>query len=133
MQKYKYSEEFEINNSSPRILFPYLQNPASLAEWFADKVTLDNEKTFNFVWDHTDHFARMVVNRQNKCVKYEFLDNEKQDLTDPSYIEFKIQQSELTNETFLRITDYSEMTEPKDLIALWHGLIGQLRGVMGTD
>ena len=132
MQKYKYTEEFEIN-SSPRILFPYLQNPASLAEWFADKVSLDNDKVFNFIWDKSDHFARMVVNRQNKCVKYEFLDNDKKELTDAPYIEFKIQQSELTNGTFLKITDYSDMTNPKDLTALWHGLIGQLRDVMGAD
>ncbi len=132
MQKYKYMEEFEIN-SSPRILFPYLQNPASLAEWFADKVSLDTEKVFNFIWDNSDHLARMVVNRQNKCVKYEFLGNEGENLVDPPYIEFKIQQSELTNGTFLRITDYSEMTEPKDLVALWTGLIGQLRGAMGTN
>jgi len=132
MHKYKYIEEFEVN-SSPRILFPYLQNPASLAEWFADKVTLDNDKVFNFVWDNSDHFARMVINRHNKCVRYEFLSNERQEVADPSYIEFKIQQSELTNGTFLKITDYSDMTNPKELKALWHELIKQLFDVMGAD
>ncbi|TAE12969.1 MAG: ATPase [Bacteroidetes bacterium] len=132
MHKYKYIEEFEVN-SSPRILFPYLQNPASLSEWFADKVTQDTDKVLNFVWDNSDHFARMVINRQNKCVRYEFLSNDKQDVTDPSFIEFKIQQSELTNGTFLKITDYSEMTNPKELKALWHELIRQLLDVMGAD
>ncbi len=132
MHKYKYTEEFEVN-SSPRILFPYLQNPASLAEWFADKVTQDNDKVLNFIWDNSDHYARIAVSRQNKCVKYEFLNAEKQEMPDPAYIEFKIQQSELTNGTFLKITDYSDMTNPKDLKALWHELIRQLLDVMGAD
>ena len=130
MIKYKYTEEYELS-SSPRIIFTYLQNPASLAEWFAEKVTLDNDKVFNFIWDKTNHYAKIVTIRQNKHIKFEFLDNEKQNIEDAPYIEFKIQQSELTNSSYLKITDYSEMTEPKDLEALWSGLMAQLRQTMG--
>jgi uncharacterized protein YndB with AHSA1/START domain len=130
MNKYKYSEEFEIN-APPRVIYPYLQSPVSLAEWFADKVNVDNERVLNFIWDNTDHFAKIVTSRLNKQIKYEFLNDKKQVTPDPNYIEFKLQQSELTNSTFLKVTDYSEMTSMDDLTALWHGLIVQLKEVIG--
>jgi uncharacterized protein YndB with AHSA1/START domain len=131
MNKYKFTEEFELN-ASPRVIFPYLQNPASLAEWFADKVALSPDKVFNFIWDNTDHFAKLVATRQNKQIKYEFLDKNLKSVADPNFIEFKLQQSELTNTTFLKITDYSDMTSPDDLDALWKGLINQLKEVLGS-
>jgi uncharacterized protein YndB with AHSA1/START domain len=130
MAKYKYTEEFEIN-APPRVIYPYLQSPNSLAEWFAVKVDMDSEKVFNFVWDHTDHYAKIVTSRLNKQIKYEFLGDNKKNTQDPNYIEFKLQESELTNSTFLRVTDYSEMTNPRDLTDLWHGLIAQLKEIIG--
>jgi uncharacterized protein YndB with AHSA1/START domain len=130
MAKYKYTEEFEIN-ASPRVIYPYLQSPNSMAEWFAAKVDVDSEKVFNFVWDNSDHYAKIVTSRLNKQVKYEFLGDNKKNTQDPNYIEFKLQESELTNSTFLKVTDYSEMTSPRDLTDLWHGLIAQLKEIIG--
>lgn len=131
MSKHRYTQEFELN-ATPKAVYPYLHSPNSLAEWFASKVEVDNQKIFNFVWDNTDHFAKIVTSRTNKQIKFEFLDESKKPIEDSAYIEFKLLNSELTNATFLRVTDYSEMTNENDLNDLWQGLINQLKEVMAA-
>lgn len=131
MNKLKFTEEYELN-ASPKIIFPYLFNPVNLSEWFATDVTVDEGKVYNFVWDNTDHFAKLTATRINKQVKFEFLDDKKQEKENPDYIEFKLETSELTNATFLKVTDYSEMTDRNDLDDLWVGLIEKLREVLGS-
>jgi uncharacterized protein YndB with AHSA1/START domain len=43
MGKYKYTTEFEIRANN-KMLFNYLVTPAGLAQWFADKVSIDEYK-----------------------------------------------------------------------------------------
>jgi uncharacterized protein YndB with AHSA1/START domain len=132
MAKYKYVIEFELAGS-PKLLYPYLQNPANLQEWFANKVVSDSNKIINFVWDNSNHYAKVTHNQLYKYIRYEFLDEQKQEVkNDPSYLEFRLLQSELTKATFLRVVDYSEMTNEKDLHDLWTGLIEQLKDVAGV-
>ena len=130
MTKYKYVKEYEIG-ASVKSIYNYLYSPSNLAEWFASDVQVDRDKIFNFVWDEEDHYARMVVARTNKHIKFEFLDANKEKMDNPEYIEFKLFESELTNATFLRVTDYSATDNEEDLIDLWEGLITDLREVVG--
>ncbi|NJL12420.1 MAG: ATPase [Microscillaceae bacterium] len=131
MLKYKYVEEFEIN-ASPKSIYPYLQNANSLSEWFVGQVSMNSEKVYNFHWDNVNHFARLTVARLNKQVRFEFLDENQQPAEDPNYLDFRLQQSELTDATYLKVSDYSEMTEPEDLRDLWIGLIHRLREALGV-
>jgi hypothetical protein len=131
MAKFKYVKDFELGGS-PKIIYPYLQNHANMQEWFADKVTVDGEKIINFIWDNTDHYAKITHLQANKYVKYEFFGENKRELEeDCAYLEFRLMQSEITQATFLRVTDYSEMTNEKDLEDLWNGLISALKDVAG--
>ncbi|MDX2301746.1 MAG: START-like domain-containing protein [Microscillaceae bacterium] len=130
MTKYKYVEEFEIS-ASPKTIYNYLYSPTNLSEWFANDVKVDRNKVFNFIWDEENHFARLVIARANKQVRFEFLDENKEKTEDPEFVEFRLQESELTNSTFLKVTDYSEIESEKDLKDLWEGLITHLREVVG--
>ncbi len=130
MPKLKYTQEFELN-VSPKIIFPYLLNPKNLEEWFAQKVMLDDDKIYNFFWENTEHFAHITHLRTNHYIKYEFLDNDKNPQEDTAYIEFRIQQSEFTNTSFLKITDYSDMTSEKELKTLWDSLLAELCDCVG--
>jgi len=47
-EKVKFNLEYEIN-SSPRILFPFLNEPSGLAQWFADEVTF-RDGLYTFSW-----------------------------------------------------------------------------------
>ncbi len=131
MEKYKFNNEYEIN-ASPRSIYPYLQNPNSLSEWFIGPVKSDDQKNYNFIWDNTDHFALLTVSRLNKQVKFEFLDENQEKEDNPNYLDMRLQRSELTDVTYISITDYSEMTDEKDLHDLWEGLITRLREVLGA-
>ena len=130
MAKFKYVKEYEIN-ASVKTIYNYLYSPSNLSEWFATDVKVDRDKVFNFVWDEEDHFAKMVVARTNKHIKFEFLDPQREKKENPEFIEFKLFESELTNATFLRVTDYSETDNEDDLTDLWEGLISDLRDVVG--
>ena len=131
MSKYLYSQEFELN-VAPKKLFPYLNTASGLGEWFASKVDVNPRKIFHFVWDNESHDAKIVASRKDKYVKFEFLPENSQKSQDNSFLEFKIQRSELTNTTFLTVTDYSEMDDEEELYELWQSLILELRQVLGA-
>lgn len=131
MSKYLYTQEFELT-VTPKKLFPYLNTAAGLEEWFASKVSIDNQKRFHFVWDNEDHYAKISAMQKYKHIKFEFLPEQDENEKDLAFFEFKIQESELTNTTFLEVTDYSEMDDEAELYELWQGLILELRQVLGS-
>ncbi len=126
MEKFKFSREYEFK-SSPKVLYPYLSTPAGLQQWFASKVKYTNDSNFDFVWDGESHPAKMTVQRVNKMVKFEFV----KDTQKGNYVEFKLDQSELTNATFLKITDNSEINDEGELEDIWDDMIYKLKEIIG--
>jgi len=131
MSKHKFISEYEIH-ASPKRLYSFLHTSGGLEQWFATKVEEDNaNKVYNFVWDNEDHFARLVTHRTNKLVKFEFVSDDKEKIKNANYIEFRLEHNEMTDSTFLKVTDYSDMDNEEDLVGLWDGLIAGLREVIG--
>jgi len=112
------------------MLYPYLYSPSGLAQWFAEDVTINEDKIYNIIWDGEDHFARVASHRTNSFVKFEFLPPD-DDEEDHTYLEFKLELNELTQTTFLRITDYSENQDEDDLQDLWESMVNQLKETVG--
>ncbi len=113
------------------MLFPYLSTASGLQTWFADSVRELGQKKLHFVWDNEDHYAKVVVMRSNKQIKFEFENTETEDDSSPAYIELRLQENEMTNTTFLKVVDYSEVSDENDLDSLWEGLVHQLREIVG--
>ncbi len=130
MEKFKFVTEYELR-ASPKMLFPYISTASGLSQWFASKVNTMPEQRFDFQWDNESHVARQVSMRQNKGVRFEFLNTDDQG-TDNNYVDFRVDQSELTQSTFLRITDYSSTTDEDELKDLWGGLMDKLREIVGS-
>ena len=128
MNKFKYTAEFEMR-ASPKMLFPYLNSASGLAEWFADDVNIDDRKFFHFIWDGVNHSAKLSSQRSNKYVKFDFVPADGEE--DNAFIEFKVDQSEMTQSTFLKVVDYSEMDDERDLVELWQNLVEKLREIVG--
>ncbi len=128
MEKYKYTVEFEIN-ASPKMIYPYLATASGLEAWFADNVAI-NKQVFDITWDDEIHPAKIIAKRTNNHIRYQFLNGEEED--NLPYLDFKIEYNEMTQTTFLKITDYSEMDSKDDLNDMWHQLIGQLKEIMGA-
>ena len=128
MAKVEFVGEYEMR-ASKKMLYPFISSASGLSQWFADDVNINNEdKTFTFIWDGDENRAKMVSSRINHHVKFEFIDSEDSD--DPNFVEFVLDINELTNTTFIRVTDYSDM-EVEEAQELWDSLIHVLKEIVG--
>jgi len=130
MQKFKYSNEYELR-ASPKMLFPYISTASGLSQWFCEKVNNKPDHTLDFIWDKESHLAEQTAMRLNKSVKFEFVDTSENN-RDNNYVEFKIEVSDLSGPTYLRITDYSATTDEEELNDFWESLINNLKEIVGS-
>lgn len=125
-KKYKFQREYPFR-TSPKVIYSYLSTAGGLEQWFAEKVSIDGDHVYSFLWDGVMHKAMLTSARANKSVKFEFMD----DAEDNNYLELKLESSEFDGSTYLKITDYSASTDEDDLIDLWDGMVSDLRDIVG--
>ncbi len=124
--KKPYQIEFEIK-ASPRMLYNYLSNPSGLSGWFADDVTYLNG-IFIFHWNGSEERGRLVVNRENKTLRYQWTDR-----NDNSYFQFDIVQDDITSDISLLITDFaSDDRERAENIMVWENQVHALMQILGS-
>jgi uncharacterized protein YndB with AHSA1/START domain len=124
--KMKFELEYTLN-SSPKVLFSRLSTPEGLCEWFADDVNVDGD-LFSFYWDKTCLNARLSALKDNKLVRFEWVDHEEEE---NNYFEFRLNIEELTGDVALIITDFAEPSEKKDSVSLWDSQITDLKRLLG--
>lgn len=132
MSKIKFNAEYEIN-ASPRMLYPYLSTATGLKEWFADDVNMNEDKTFSFIWDGIRSKAFKSAQKTNLMVKFEFAPADGDASKEMAYLDLRLEENDLTQTSFLKVTDYSEATDAKELEALWENLIDNLRAAVGAN
>jgi uncharacterized protein YndB with AHSA1/START domain len=113
-----------IINCSPKVLFNRLSTASGLAEWFADDVRVKGDK-YTFIWDGTEQLARMTLYKENKLIRFNWIDSD-------GYFEFRITQDELTNDVSLIVIDFTLEDEKEDTTELWNTQIEELRHVLGS-
>ncbi|MFD2787286.1 START-like domain-containing protein [Hymenobacter rubripertinctus] len=128
--KHRFLVEYPIN-ASPKILYPYLATASGLEQWFCQSVKVEGSHLFNFVWDNQPHYAEMASHRTNRSVRFVFLDDDRRPLADANYLDFLIEESQLTQEVYLRVLDYSEETDTVELREMWDSLMQKLREQVG--
>ena len=122
--------EYEIK-ASPKVLYPYISSASGLQQWFAEKVTVKNAELFIFYWDNETHTGHLVQNKVNKSVKFDFTAADQAPLS--AVIEIKLDVSELTNATYLKIFDSaSTFKSPEDAQELWGYLTDKLKEIVGS-
>ncbi|WP_395768596.1 START-like domain-containing protein [Aquirufa sp.] len=126
------SYEFEIEiKASPKVLYPYISTASGLQQWFADKVTVQSQQGFIFLWDNENHPATIVHNKLNKSFKLDF--TKAGEPAHSACIEFKLDVSELSNTTYLVITDSaSTFKSASDAQELWDYLTDKLKEIVGS-
>ncbi len=113
------------------MLYPYLSTASGLSQWLCESAVQLGDRKFNLVWDNTDHIAEMTSHRTNKSVRFTFMNTNKGIPHDYSYIDFSIETSELTQEQYLRIIDYTDVGDVEQLTELWDNLVQNLRELIG--
>lgn len=111
-KKQLYTLEYPVR-CSPTILYEFISTPAGLQEWFADNVD-ERDQVFSFSWNGSIDMALMLEKEENKFVKYQWLNG-----PEDEYFEFRIEKSEVTNQTILVIKDFAEKKEIPDQSRLW--------------
>ncbi|MFH0841498.1 MAG: START-like domain-containing protein [Bacteroidota bacterium] len=122
----KYDLEYTLN-CSPKVLFTRLSTPEGLCEWFAGDVTIEGD-IFTFLWNRSEMRARLAAMKENKFVRFEWLEVEDEE---SNYFEFRINIEELSGSLALLITDFAEPGEKDDAISLWDTQITDLKRILG--
>ena len=122
----KYELEYTLN-CSPKVLFSRLSTPDGLSEWFADNVTVEGD-LFTFNWKKSESKARLSALKDNKFVRFEWLDDTNEE---SNYFEFRINIEELSGSLALIITDFSEPEDKEDAVSLWDTQITDLKRALG--
>lgn len=124
-KKVLYTLEYPVR-CSPGILFDFLRTPAGLQEWFADKVD-ERDGVFSFSWNGTEEKAALLESEDDKLVKFQWLHFGKDE-----YFEFRIEKSEVTNQTILIVKDFAEKKDIKDQSRLWEYQVKELFHRLGS-
>ena len=124
-KKTMYSMEFPIK-CSPTILYEFLSTPVGLSEWFAEKVDQRDHKLF-FTWNGSTDTAEIVEKLDDEFIRYRWDYYSKDE-----FFEFSIDQSAVTNETILRITDFADKGDLKDQQQLWNSQVTELKHRIGS-
>ncbi len=132
MGKLKFISDYQINTSR-KIIYPYLSTASGLSQWFAEDVVINEDKVYNFIYDGEDHFARPTIMRSNRHVKFEFFDPKEGENNgvDHSFIEFKLEENELTQTFYLRVIEYGDAFDEQEQSSIWEGLINNLKEIIG--
>lgn len=119
-------------NASKKIVYAYLSTASGLQEWFADAVRIDEDKNFIFNFDQEDHFAKQITLKANLHIRWDFFDPKNPNNRKESFIEFKLDETELTHSLFLKVIDQSDFYTVDELEGIWEGLISKLKQIIGA-
>jgi uncharacterized protein YndB with AHSA1/START domain len=111
-KKQQFTLEYPLK-CSPSILYDFLSTPAGLQEWFADKVD-ERDNIFSFSWNGSITKADLLESETEKYIRFHWTDSPKDE-----FFEFRIERSEVTNQTILVINDFADKKDIKDQSLLW--------------
>ena len=124
-KKVLYTLEYPVR-CSPGILYEFLRTPAGIQEWFADKVD-ERDGQFSFSWNGTEDKAVLIDSEEDKFVRFRW-----DYMTKDEYFEWRIEKSEVTNQTILVISDFADKKEIKDQSQLWEYQVKELFHRLGS-
>ncbi|MCS6991023.1 MAG: SRPBCC domain-containing protein [Chitinophagales bacterium] len=121
----KFTREYVIK-SSPAILWEMLSTPSGLAEWFANEVD-QRGKEFFFTWESEKQSARVIAQEEEHFIRFQW-----SNAPPDEYFEFRIDITDITNDTVLIITDFANPSEQHDAEMLWDQQVHQLKKRLGV-
>ena len=124
-KKVLYTLEYPVR-CSPGILYEFLSTPAGLQEWFADIVD-ERDGVFSFSWNGTEEHANLLDKELDKFIRFHWTHSTKEE-----FFEFRIDKSEVTNQTILVVTDFADKKEIKDQSQLWEYQVKELFHRLGS-
>jgi len=111
----KFEMEFPLNTSVDK-LYEYISKDYRLAQWFAKKVTAqENDQIFRWEWEDITVHSQLEQKIKNKFVRFRIIENKHHN----EYFELKIEKNQITDDVALIITDFADKNEVEDFKLLW--------------
>ena len=85
------------------------------------------DQIYTFTWDDETQKAKLMAMKENKLVRFKWLDDEPQ-----YYFEMEIIQDELTNDVALAITDFAAEDAITERKQIWDNQIQYLVSTLGA-
>ncbi|MCP4520462.1 MAG: hypothetical protein GY827_02000 [Cytophagales bacterium] len=110
-EKKKFLVEFEIQEDFLSKYYYYLSTAEGLSKWMADDVEQVEEKIFKLVWNQQVHYAKIVKQKANKYIKFEFLNENMESESNPSILDFSLKKNEMTEVWYFIVDEYSDFQD----------------------
>ena len=88
----------------------------------------ERDDVFSFSWNGTTEQAKVLEKESDKFIRFHWLHTGKDE-----YFEFRIEKSEVTNQTILVIKDFADKKEIKDQSMLWDYQVKELFHRLGSN
>lgn len=119
MESNKISIERELRSKSANIIWALMSTPEGLAKWLADEVTRDGDTltfTWGNTWSHHETRTAAVIDRKD----YEYIRLRwSEDEYRATYLELRMEKSDITGDYILVITDYAPDGDTATLEDIW--------------
>ncbi len=129
----KLTIEYPLSTKSPKIVWEMISNAAGLQKWLADTVTEDDD-TMTFTWGQPWTERDTKQSRIIEVEKYNHIRMlwDYHEDTPEAIWEMRIEESDLTGQLNLLITDYAnDADEEADLRGIWDDNLERLHRVSG--
>ncbi len=117
----KYQLEYGLK-TTPKLLYTAISTPEGLSRWFADMVLVEDD-VFVFKWEGSEQKARMVRNKENECVHFQWLDDPDKEHS----LELHITNEPVSSELALIIIDHAEESDLDFSQRLWDVQVKKLQ------
>ncbi|MBO4826307.1 MAG: hypothetical protein J5506_03585 [Prevotella sp.] len=131
MKKQRINIEYELQSSSPNIIWPLLSSAHGLEKWLADSVTREDDTltfTWGQVWSHHET-RRALITEEIKQQRIRLRWEDESD--DEAFWQMEIEKSDITNDYILIITDYAEDNDVDSLYDIWDNNLERLHRTTG--
>lgn len=119
MESNKISIERELRSKSANIIWALMSTPEGLAKWLADEVTRDGDTltfTWGNTWSHHETRTAAVIDRKDyEYIRLRWSEDEYHD----TYLELRMEKSDITGDYILVITDYAPDGDTATLEDIW--------------
>lgn len=131
MTKEKVYIEKMLNSKSKNMIWPLISDASGLARWMADDVQ-DNHGHLTFRWGeewthHDIHTATVLESVENEYFRFKWDADGDAD----TYVELRMDKSDLTGQYMLCITDFAHPEDIDSLRGLWEDDLDRLHHATG--
>ncbi|PHR44226.1 MAG: hypothetical protein COA32_15385 [Fluviicola sp.] len=127
-EKIKFEQEYLLK-TSPKVLNSMLMSPSGLSEWFSDDVNIKDD-VYTFYWNGSEEQARLLGKKANEYIKFQWLEDEEEDLD--TYVEIRFKVDPMTKAVVLNLTSFADEDELEEVQLYWENTINDLKRVIGA-